>query len=171
MSNPQPIEVKNLDGYGHPPLDWSSVLERLEHASGLDQPAFLGTTSPEGRTHITPFGPAWYQGSMYFTSGPGTLKSRNLARNPSCSIAGRVQGMDIVLEGTASIVTDNETLEAVAAHYRDQGWPAKVEAGAFTAPYSAQSAGPPPWNLYRLDCQVAHAVTVEEPFCATLWRF
>jgi nitroimidazol reductase NimA-like FMN-containing flavoprotein (pyridoxamine 5'-phosphate oxidase superfamily) len=171
MTNREPIEVKNLDQYGNPPLEWSAVLERLEGASGLDQPSFLGTVSPDGRSHIVPFGPAWYQGQMYFTSGPGTLKSRNLARNPSCSIAGRVQGMDLVLEGTASIVTDDETLEALAAQYRETGWPAQVEAGAFTAPYSAQSAGPPPWNLYRLDCQTAHAVTVEEPYCATLWRF
>ena len=48
---------------------------------------------------------------------------------------------------------------------------AQVENGAFTAPFNAQSAGPPPWNLYRLDCQIAHVVTVEEPYCATLWRF
>jgi hypothetical protein len=171
MTDRQPIEVKNLDQYGHPPLEWSAVLERLERASGLDQPAFLGTVSPDGRSHIVPFGPTWYKGHMYFTSGPGTLKSRNLARNPSCSIAGRVQGMDLVLEGTASIVTDDETLEALAAQYRNSGWPAQVEAGAITAPYSAQSAGPPPWNLFRLDCQIAHAVTVEEPFTATLWRF
>ena len=171
MTNHEPIEVKNLDGYGHPPLEWSSVLERLERASGLDQPTFLGTVSPGGRSHIVPIGPTWFEGQMYFTSGPGTLKSRNLATNPSCTIAGRVQGMDLVLEGTATIVTDNETLEAVAAQYREKGWPAQVEGGAFTAPYSAQSAGPPPWNLYRLDCQIAHAVTVEEPYCATLWRF
>jgi hypothetical protein len=171
MTNRQPVEVKNLDQYGNPPLEWSAVLGRLEGASGLDQPAFLGTVSPGGRSHIVPFGPMWFEGHMYFTSGPGTLKSRNLSQNPSCSIAGRVQGMDIVLEGTASIVTENETLETLAAQYRERGWPAEVEDGAFTAPFNAQSAGPPPWNLYRFDCQVAHAVTVEEPYCATLWRF
>jgi nitroimidazol reductase NimA-like FMN-containing flavoprotein (pyridoxamine 5'-phosphate oxidase superfamily) len=171
MSHRQPIEVKNLDIYGNPAIEWSSVLERLERASGLDQPAFMGTVSPGGRSHIVPFGPTWHEGHMYFTSGPGTLKSRNLARNPSCTIAGRVAGMDLVLEGTASIVTDDEMLETLAAQYREKGWPAQVEAGALTAPYSAQSAGPPPWNLYRLDCQTAHAVTVEEPYCATLWHF
>jgi|SRR6478735_4016034 len=171
MTDPQPIETRNLDGYGHPPLEWSTVLERLDRASGLDQPTYLGTVSPGGRSHATPIGPMWHEGKMYFTSGPGALKSRNLAKNPSCSIAGRVEGMDVVLEGTASIVTDIETLEAIAAQYRERGWPAQVENGAFTAPFNAQSAGPPPWNLYRLDCQIAHVVTVEEPYCATLWRF
>src|SRR5215207_6270383 len=99
MANRQPIEVKNLDIYGNSALEWSSVLERLERASGLDQPTFVGTVSPGGRAHIVPVGPTWYDGNMYFTSGAGTLKSRNLARNPSCTIAGRVQGMDLVLEG------------------------------------------------------------------------
>src|ERR671935_163499 len=37
----------------------------------------------------------------------------------------------------------------VGALYREQGWPAEVEGDAFTAPYSAPSAGPPPWYLYR----------------------
>ena len=70
-----------------------------------------------------------------------------------------------------AIVTDAETLQAVAQKYRERGWPAEVKDGAFTAPFNAQSAGPPPWHLYRVDCQVAHVVSVEEPYCATLWRF
>ena len=144
MTDPQPIETKNLDGYGHPPLEWSAVLERLDRASGLDQPTYLGTVSPGGRSHATPIGPMWHEGKMYFTSGPGALKSRNLAKNPSCSIAGRVEGMDVVLEGTASIVTDGETLEAVATKYRERGWPAQVENGAFTAPFNAQTRDHPP---------------------------
>ena len=116
MTNPQPVEVKNLDGYGHPPLDWSAVLERLERASGLDQPTYLGTVSPGGRSHATPIGPMWHEGQMYFTSGPGALKARNIAKNPSCSIAGRVEGMDLVLEGTASMVTDSRYA------WRDDEW-------------------------------------------------
>jgi hypothetical protein len=31
--------------------------------------------------------------------------------------------------------------------YREGGWPAEAEGDAFTAPYSAPSAGPPPWHL------------------------
>ncbi|MCA9860661.1 MAG: pyridoxamine 5'-phosphate oxidase family protein [Thermomicrobiales bacterium] len=173
MSNNQPISVKNIDRYGNPPLEWSTVLERLENPAteGAEQVSYLGTVSPEGAPHLTGIGSLWHDGQMYFTSGPGTAKSRYLDRNPQCSIASRLRGMDLVLEGTASIVTDPETLEAVAAHYRADGWPAQAENGALVAPYSAQSAGPPPWNLYRLDLRVAHVLTVEEPYCATLWTF
>ena len=34
--------------------------------------------------------------------------------------------------------------------YRTGGWPASVEGDALTDPYSAPSAGPTPWHLYRL---------------------
>lgn len=171
MADRQPTAAKNLDIYGNPPIEWSEVLEQLDRHSGLTQSTFLGTVSPSGRVHIVALGAAWREGSMYFTSGPGALKSRNLAANPSCSIAGTLPGMDIVLEGTAEIVRDSATLEALAAQYREHSWPAQVEGDALTAPYSAQSAGPPPWNLYRLDHTVVHVVTTEEPYRATLWRF
>ena len=41
---------------------------------------------------------------------------------------------------------------------------------AFTAPYSAPSAGPPPWHLYRLAFHTAFGTATVEPFGATRWR-
>ena len=73
--------------------------------------------------------------------------------------------------GEATRVTDGPTLERLAALYRAQGWPAEVEGDAFTAPYSAPSAGPPPWHLYRFAFHTAFAVAGEEPHGATRWRF
>jgi hypothetical protein len=81
--------------------------------------------------------------------------------------------MDVILEGTAARVTDPQTLERVAALYRQVGWPAEADAGAqgFTAPYSAPSAGPPPWQLYRFVFHTAFGVAGAEPHGATRWRF
>ncbi len=45
------------------------------------------------------------------------------------------------------------------------------EGDAFTAPYSAPSAGPPPWHLYRFTFHTAFGVAGEEPYGATRWRF
>lgn len=173
MPNPQPIETKNLNTYNDGRLEWSAVLDVLAEQPnlGMDYPAFLGTVSAAGRPHLVGIGPTWYAGAMYFTSNLDALKSRHLAANPGCSIAAHLKGMDLVLEGTAAIVRDPAVLDAVAAQYRAGGWPAEVADGALTAPYSAQSAGPPPWHLYRLDCEVAHAVGTEEPFGATRWQF
>jgi hypothetical protein len=76
-----------------------------------------------------------------------------------------------VLEGGASRVTDEATLERLAAHYRENGWPAEVEGDAFTGPYSAPSAGPPPWNLYVLNVRTVFGLGGTEPAGATRWRF
>jgi hypothetical protein len=46
-----------------------------------------------------------------------------------------------------------------------------VEGEAFTAPYSAPSAGPPPWELYRFIFLTAFGVATAEPYGATRWRF
>nr|MBA3644450.1 pyridoxamine 5'-phosphate oxidase family protein [Chloroflexia bacterium] len=38
-------------------------------------------------------------------------------------------------------------------------------------PYSAPSAGPPPWHLYRFTLHTAFGVATAEPSGATRWRF
>jgi hypothetical protein len=76
-----------------------------------------------------------------------------------------------VLEGEAKRVTDKETLERVVAVYQKGGWPAEVEGDAFTGPFSAPSAGPPPWYLYRFTFDNAVGVAGEEPHGATRWTF
>src|SRR5436309_13118996 len=91
--------------------------------------------------------------------------------NPACTISTRLEGLDLILEGEAERVVDAPTLEKVAAVYRASGWPAEVERDAFTAPYSAPSAGPPPWYLYRFTFHTATGVATAEPHGATRWRF
>ena len=173
MATPQPTEVKNLDIYGNAALEWSRAVELLDQfqKEGAWDPSFLGTVSPDGRPHSAGFGPSWYDGTIYFVSGPGTRKSRNLAQNPACTVSMHLKGLDLVFEGTASRVTDPELLEKLAAVYRKGGWPAEVEGDAFTAPFSAPSAGPPPWNVYRFDFQTVFGVGTAEPNGATRWRF
>ena len=68
-------------------------------------------------------------------------------------------------------MTDAATLERLASAYRAGGWPAEVDGDAFTAPFSAPSAGPPPWYLYRFTLQTAFGVAGAEPHGATRWRF
>jgi hypothetical protein len=62
-------------------------------------------------------------------------------------------------------------LVQVAGIYQDTGWPAEVVGDAFTAQYSAPSAGPPPWNLYRFSIHTAVGLSIIEPNGATRWRF
>src|SRR5215470_4943220 len=172
MTEREPVEVTNLDRYGFPALPWSRPRDLL--AAGLPQPGttfFLGTSRPDGRPHAAAIGALWRDGDLYFTSGPGTRKAHNLAANRACTISAGLDGIDLVLEGEATRVTDRPTLEEVAGRYRAVGWPAEVEGDAFTAPFSAPSGGPPPWHLYRFTFHTAFGVAGAEPYGATRWRF
>jgi pyridoxine/pyridoxamine 5'-phosphate oxidase len=167
------MEAKNLDIYGDPPIPWSRARELLEAAPQTQAPrtTWLSTVRPDGRPHLAGVGALWVDDTFYFTSGPGTQKSRNLAANPSCALSMGLPGLDLVVEGRAAKVTDQATLERLAQRYAAQGWPARASDGALTAEYSAPSAGPPPWHLYVVTALVAFGVAGEKPFGATRWRF
>jgi pyridoxamine 5'-phosphate oxidase-like protein len=173
MTDLQPSRVRNLGtSYDLAEMPWSRAYELLsQHMSGPDTPMFLGTVRPDGRPHSAGVGAIWHDDGVYFVSGPGTQKSRNLEANPNCTIRTRLPGLDLVLNGEAERVTDTETLERVAAVYREIGWPAEAAGDAFTAPYSAPSAGPPPWYLYRFTLRDAVALGAAEPHGATHWYF
>src|SRR5919107_6311814 len=98
----EPTDTKNLDIYGHAPLEWSRVRDELEAGwPRAETPIFLGTVRPDGRPHAAGIGAAWHDGEAYFVSGPNTQKSRNVAANPACTISARLGTPDLVLGGEA----------------------------------------------------------------------
>jgi hypothetical protein len=171
MTEITPSETTNLDGYGSAALEWSRAREALAAVPGPGVTHFLGTSRPDGTPHAAGVGAQWLDGDLYFTSGPAARKARDLAVNPRCTISVQLPGIDLVLDGSAARVTDSETLERIAAGYRDGGWPAQVDGDALTAPFSAPSAGPPPWQVYRLGFHTVVGVATAEPYGATRWRF
>jgi Pyridoxamine 5'-phosphate oxidase len=171
MTDRTPIEVTNLDIYGHPALLWSRPYDLLTSDPPPNATYFLGTVQPNGLPHAAAIGPEWFEGDFYFTSNPSTRKARNLAANSACTLSVRLEGIDLVFEGEAHRITDQSTLEQVAKRYRDDGWPAEVKDDAFTAPYMAPSGGPPPWYLYRFTFHTVFANATAAPDGATRWRF
>jgi hypothetical protein len=174
MTNRQPNATINLDQYGDTPLDWSAVAERLDTVADAGQDVFtvLGTVRPDGTPHAAPVGALWIDGAWYVVTGPNTQKGRNLANNPACTLTARLSGIDVVFTGRANRVTDTAELEQVAGVYRAHGWAAEVAGDAFTAPYTAPSGGPAPWNLYRVDTDQAVGVgSAENLNGATKWTF
>jgi len=163
------VDQKNLDIYGDKPLPWSRALEQLE--TGASGTYWLATTRRDGRPHVAAVGALWIDGKIYFTTGTRTRKGRNLAEHPNCVISIALEGLDLVIEGSAVKVADDATLRRLAKRYADQGWPASVKDGALTAEYSAPSAGPPPWDLYVFTPTTAFGVATAEPNGATRWRF
>ena len=172
MTDRVPVEVTNLDRYGSAALPWSRPRDLLESKSASpDITFFLGTVRPDGRPHAAGIGALWHDGDFYFTSGPAARKARNLAANPACTISVRLEGIDLVFEGEAFRETDRPMLKEVARLFRAGGWPAEVQDDALTAPYSAPSAGPPPWHVYRFTFHPVFGVATAEPHGATRWRF
>jgi hypothetical protein len=165
------MDQTNLDIYGHPPIPWSRAEKQLETPSDPNTTHFLATVRPDGRPHVAGVGALWVDRKFYIVSGPGTRKSRNLSERPDCVISVKLADLDLVVEGAAKKVTDDATLQRLAKLYDAQGWPATVKDGAFTAPYSAPSAGPPPWDLYEFTPTTAFGVATAEPFGAARWRF
>jgi Pyridoxamine 5'-phosphate oxidase len=162
-------------------MDWSLVADRLERgvpqAPGTGGPnrhtCWLTTINPDGSPHVTGVGGLWAHGSFWFSSGEGTRKGRNVARDPRCVLSVAVNEFDLVVEGHAVKVNDPGLVTEMAGRWAAEGWPARVdETGlAITADYSAQSAGPPPWHVYRLTPRQATAVETVAPGRATRWSF
>jgi len=168
----EPTSTTNLDQYGSAALPWSRARDALAgQTPTADLTFFVATVRPNGRPHSAGVGAIWVDDALYFVGGPGTRRSRNLAANPACSVSVRLSGIDLVLEGDAHTVGDAATLERVAGVYREGGWPATVTDGALTAPFTAPSAGPPPWHLYCLTLHNAFGVSSAEPHGATRWDF
>ena len=164
------MDQTNLDIYGHEPIPWSRAAAQLE-SPPENATHFLATMRPDGRPHVAGVGALWLEGKFYFTSGAGTRKSRNLAENAECVFSTKLTDLDLVVEGTAKKVHDQGTVQRLAELYAAQGWPATEKDGAIVAPYSAPSAGPPPWDLYEFTPRTAFGVATAEPHGATRWRF
>ena len=177
------MDAENLAELYHLPLvDWSRIAARLElpvhQAPGTGGPnrhtCWLATIDADGSPHLTGVGALWIEGTFWFETGASTRKGRNLARDPRCTIGLAVDEFDLVVEGEAHQVTDAPTVAAMAARWvESDGWPARPDesGSALTAEYSAPTAGPPPWHVYRIEPRTATAITTVEPSGATRWRF
>jgi hypothetical protein len=176
------VEAKNLAGlYNLPLVDWAAVAARLDagftQAPGTGGPdrhtCWLATINADGSPHVTGIGALWVDGAFWFETGEYTRKARNVARDPRCTLSIATREFDLVVEGGARQVTDPAAVAAMAARWAAEGWPCRVDdtGRALTADFSAPSAGPPPWHVYRITPRAATALSILEPGGATRWRF
>ncbi len=117
MDEPEP--VTELSAFSSPdamPTAWSRGRAAL---AGADL-YWLSTVRPDGRPHVAPLLGVWLAGALYFCTGPDERKAKNLAGNPHCILTtgcNTLDGLDLVLEGTAGIVADLTELGRVADTY------------------------------------------------------
>ena len=143
------LSQRNLSGYDLPVIEWRRVRQTL----ATDHTQAPGTVQIDG--------------VLYFNSGPRTRKSRNIAGNPQCVLSIATIRFDLVVEGRAVRATDASELGTVVEAFRRNGWPAQVDGDALTAEYSAPSAGPPPWWLFRIEPETVYAFGTDETGGAT----
>jgi hypothetical protein len=174
------METINLGAAdGLPPVNWAAITETLEAGSAPAPDAhnsrttWLATVNADGSPHVTAVGALWLDGTFWFQTGAGTRKSRNVARDPRCSISASIRDADVVIEGDAARVTDPVTVARLAKAWADNGWPAEPdESGSgITAPFNAPSQGPPPWNVYRIQPRSATVALGVEPGGLTRFKF
>lgn len=176
------MEATNLaDLYDLPIVDWAAVTARLEQgltqAPGTGGPdrhtCWLATINTDGSPHVTGIGAIWADDAFWFETGEGTRKARNIARDGRCTLGVAMREFDLVVEGEAAQVTDPSVVAAMAERWAAEGWPCRVDdtGRALTAEYSAPSAGPPPWFVYRIIPRSATALAILERGGATRWRF
>ncbi|HEY3140941.1 MAG TPA: pyridoxamine 5'-phosphate oxidase family protein [Acidimicrobiales bacterium] len=172
MTDLQPTTETSIDGYNGNSIPWTDAEQRIrDNPAAPGQSYWIATTSPDGRPHVMPVGALWIDGAFYFSSGPGTRKSRNIAQNQHVVVTAVLPGLDLVVEGEAAKITDDATLNKVAAVFGASGWGPTVRDGAFYHDFSAPSAGPPPWELYQVTPTKAFGLSTEEPYGATRWTF
>ncbi|MDT0308741.1 pyridoxamine 5'-phosphate oxidase family protein [Streptomyces sp. DSM 44917] len=102
--------------------EWARAQGELEEAEIF----WVSTVRPDGRVHVTPVIAAWHEGVLYFSTGPGEQKAKNLAHHSHCALTtggnALTEGLDLVVEGRAEPVTDPAVLERViAAHEAKYG--------------------------------------------------
>jgi hypothetical protein len=175
------METKNLaDLYELPPLDWSRAkaglgdLTQAPGTGGPDRHTFwIATINSDGTPHMNGIGAQWVDDALWFETSKQSRKAQNIARDPRCTVSVATHDFDVTIEGVADLVTDPEIVARMAEVWAEGGWPARVdESGiALTAEFSAPSAGPPPWHVYKITPRAATALMTIEPGGATRWTF
>ncbi|WP_406080917.1 pyridoxamine 5'-phosphate oxidase family protein [Streptomyces zaomyceticus] len=148
-------------------MPWPEAEERLAAAEVY----WLTTVRPEGRPHVTPLIAVWSQGALHFCTGPDERKARNLTGNRSVVLTTGTptlgEGFDLVVEGEAARVTDEDRLRALAEAYVEkygEEWRFEVRDGAFVGDGGTAL-------VFAVAPRTAFGFAKGEPFGQTRWRF
>jgi len=115
---PTPEKDTRFSDPASPPMPWADVCHVLDTAELF----WLTTVRRDGRPHVTPLIAVWADDHLHFCTGPTEQKARNLAGEPRVALTTGTnqwkQGLDVVVEGEARRVTDEQRLRALADRWR-----------------------------------------------------
>ncbi len=146
-----PEREQSMVGDESATTSWKLAQERLANPEH-QRTSWLATTRPGGRPHLMPVITTWIDGAIHLVVGEGTRKARNLAADDRCVIAmssTTLPSLDIVLEGRAEPLTDDDAVRRIAEELTKSGWPLEAEGDKVNGP-NAPTAGPPPYTIFRI---------------------
>ncbi len=164
---PQTDVDKRFGSENATPVPWDDARQQLETAEIY----WLSTVRPDGRPHVTPLIAVWLDDALHFCTGEDERKRKNFAGNNRCILTTGCnlygEGLDIVVEGQAERVTDDEALRGIADGYESKygaDWHFDLRDGAFV------SEGHEAW-VYRVAPETAFGYQRGDQGSQTRWRF
>jgi nitroimidazol reductase NimA-like FMN-containing flavoprotein (pyridoxamine 5'-phosphate oxidase superfamily) len=169
MSTSHPVAEQLPANVEHgAPTPWLEACQRLDAGRWY----WLATEHPAGRPHVRPVLAVWLEDALYFVAGAASRKARNIAQNAKCAVTVATDDAHLVVEGRVAVVRDALELGPIADAYATKyEWRVRVQNGAFAADYGAPTAGPPPYDVYRLTPDLVYGFGTEESWAPTRWRF
>lgn len=163
------VELGSFSTIGAVATEWAQAREALRDA----QVYWLSTVRPSGSPHVTPLVGVWLDGALYFCTGPAERKAKNLVQNTRCAVttgSNRLDGLDIVVEGAAELVGDEDELRIVASTYEAKyGAQFTEPAGVWFGLADAIRGGAA--LVYRVAPTTAFGFGKGKQFSQTCWRF
>lgn len=112
---------------------WSEIENVLTSAEMF----WISTVRGDGRPHVTPIPAVWHDGALHICTGDDEQKARNLEHDARCVLTtgtpSITSGLDVVVEGTATRVTDRDRLVTLAALWKERlNWDFQVGNDSFS---------------------------------------
>jgi nitroimidazol reductase NimA-like FMN-containing flavoprotein (pyridoxamine 5'-phosphate oxidase superfamily) len=149
---------------------WDETRKALETAELF----WISTVRADGRPHVTPLVAVWSEGAIHFHTGAEEQKAVNLRANPHVVLTTGCnrwdQGLDVVVEGDAVQVTDEDTLRRLAGAWAakwDGRWRLEAREGGFGNP----GMNDHPSLVFTVAPVKIYAHAKGDPFGATTHKF
>jgi len=134
MKEPAPEQDVRFGDPTAPATPWADALRVLEAAELF----WISSVRDGGQPHVAPLPAVWYESRLHFCTGAEEQKAVNIARNPHVALTTGCnhwkEGLDLVVEGPAIRVSDDDRLRTLADLWRSKyrgDWDFTVDNGMF----------------------------------------